>query len=112
MKKKLLITFCILVFAVGIIGCVIVIKPAVGGMVSIRNNGETIRTIDLESAVDETFFVEYEGRKNAITVKDHLIFVSEADCPDKVCVNTGSLKYVGVPIVCVLNKLIIEFVQK
>ena len=44
-------------------------------------------------------------------IKDHMIHVKSADCPDKICVDTG---WIGgdrksVPIVCLPNRLVIEF---
>ena len=48
---------------------------------------------------------------NTVEIKDHMIHVSDADCPDRICVDTG---WIGgdrksVPIVCLPNQLVIEF---
>lgn len=70
-------------------------------------DGETVRTVDL--SVDGEFDVETEdGGFNRISVKDGKIAVTEANCPDKLCVRRG---YVGggVPIVCLPHRLSVEF---
>lgn len=46
------------------------------------------------------------GGSNLLIIKDGKAYVSEASCPDKVCVNTGALSELK-PIVCLPNKVII-----
>ena len=41
-------------------------------------------------------------------VKDGKVSVTEADCPDKVCVNTGEISKSGDTIVCLPHKLVVE----
>ncbi len=55
------------------------------------------------------FVVEYEGRTNTIEISDGKIRVTDADCLDKVCVNTGWLG--AMPIICIPNRLEIRFAE-
>lgn len=48
--------------------------------------------------------------KNMITVKDGKVAVTEADCPDKHCINRGYCSG-GAQIVCLPNRLVLEFVD-
>lgn len=45
---------------------------------------------------------------NTLVIKDGKAYVSDADCPDKICVDTRAASYVGETIVCLPHKLVIE----
>ena len=107
-RNKILMAIIIFIFAVSLIFCVVILLKPKSNFVTIKQNGKVIYSFDLSKEEDKTFEIEYEGRKNICEIKDHKIHVSDADCPDKVCVKTGWLKN-GVPIVCLPNKLVIEF---
>ena len=76
----------------------------------IKVGGSTVRTIDLSTATDEEFTVESGGGYNLICVKNGEIFVKEASCPDKICVEHGSLRSEYLPIICLPNRLEIDLV--
>ncbi|MBR5091524.1 MAG: NusG domain II-containing protein [Ruminiclostridium sp.] len=76
----------------------------------ITSDGNVVRRIDLLTAPDETFTVHSGDGYNVVCVKDGTICVSEASCPDKICVHHGELKTELLPIVCMPNKLIITLV--
>ncbi len=69
---------------------------------------EEIRLDQVEKAY--SFVVEDEFGSNTILVEPGRIRVSQADCPDQVCVNQGFISDGTVPIVCLPHKLIIEIV--
>lgn len=71
-------------------------------------NGEVIRTIPLSE--DCEFTVKSNEGYNIVTVKNGAVSVTEADCPDKVCVRTGAISGGAVPIVCLPHKLEIRIV--
>lgn len=75
----------------------------------ITQNGKTIRTIDLDR-MDKpySFTVEWENGYNIIEVERGRIRVSEADCPDKVCVRRGWVSDSAAPIACLPHKLVIQ----
>lgn len=75
----------------------------------ILQDGVCIRTIDL-SRVEEpySFTVEWEGGYNIVEVERGRIRVSEADCPDRVCVRQGWISNSVVPIACLPHKLVIR----
>lgn len=110
MKIKVLYLIAGIIFAIGIAGCILVLNAPKTCMVRISQNGIVVREIDVSKVEDQFIEMEFEGRKNLIEIKNGEIRVSHADCPDKVCVNTGRLKS-GVPIVCLPNRLIIEFTE-
>ena len=72
----------------------------------ITSHGSLIRIVDLH--IDQSFTVENGGGYNIITVRDGKIAVTEASCPDHYCMHRGFCSS-GAQIVCLPNKLVIEF---
>ena len=72
-------------------------------------DGVCIRTIDL-SQVEEpySFTVEWEDGYNIIEVERGRIRVSEADCPDRICVRRGWMWDSAAPIACLPHRLVIQ----
>ena len=77
----------------------------------ILQDGKLLYEIDLKEVTEEySFTIDCpEGGYNIITVKPGMICVSEADCPDKICVNRGWAGGGVSPIVCMPHKLVISF---
>lgn len=75
----------------------------------IYQDGACVRTIDLNQ-VDEpySFTVEWDGGYNVVEVERGRIRVSEADCPDQVCVHQGWISNSVVPVACLPHKLVIR----
>ena len=73
-------------------------------------DGECIRSIDLNKVTEpEIFTVTGEIGTNTIQVAPGRIRVSNAGCPDQVCVHMRCLtSQGGMPIVCLPNKLVIS----
>ena len=69
-------------------------------------DGEPIKTVDLR--IDQTFEVESPQGRNTVAVEDGAIRVTEATCPDHVCIDRGACSG-GAPIVCLPNRLVIRF---
>lgn len=75
----------------------------------IRVNGEIVRTVPLSE--DCEFTVTTPEGHNVIRVADGMVSVVEADCPDKVCVNTKPISGGLVPIICLPHHLEIVIVS-
>ena len=74
-------------------------------------DSECIKTIDLSSVeTPYSFTVEGKYGSNVISVEPGKIRVSEADCPDLVCVNQGWQSTGAAPIVCLPHKLVIKLI--
>ena len=71
-----------------------------GGQTAVvRVDGEIIARLPLDR--DAELQIENNGYHLTVTVKDGAVFVSETDCPDRVCLNTGKIEKKGAAIVCV-----------
>ena len=54
-------------------------------------------------AVDGTFSLN--GGTNILVIQDGQAWLSEADCPDLLCVKQGKIHYTGQVITCLPNRL-------
>ena len=81
----------------------LMLNRTVGERVVVEQNGAQIAsyllTVDGEYALN--------GGTNVLVIEDGEAYLRYADCPDKVCVNTGKIKYEGQTIVCLPNKIAI-----
>lgn len=78
-----------------------------GKLAVISQDGKVINTIDL-SSVNTPYTIKIsgsDGSYNILSVERGKIAVTEADCPDKTCVNQGYIDDGSVPIVCLPHKL-------
>ena len=74
----------------------------------IWSDGELVETVSL-GADQEFTITTASGGENTITVRDGAIAVTAANCPDHYCMHRGFCDG-GSSIVCLPNRLIIEFV--
>ena len=72
--------------------------------------GACVRTVDLSRVTEpERFDVEGAIGKNTVLVEPGRICVTDADCPDHVCVSMGWLPEENpFPIVCLPNQVVIQ----
>lgn len=112
MNKKIIILSVLtaLIAAAGIAVWLIMLNaPRNDPAAEIYLNGELIRTVSL--AEDCEFTVECESGYNTVTVRGGSVAVTDADCPDKVCMHTGAISGGAVPIVCLPHRLEIRIID-
>ena len=75
----------------------------------ITRDGVLLEEIDLNK-VDQPYTLTFEDESgsNTVSVEKGRIRISEADCPDQVCVNQGWIADGTVPIVCLPHRLMVE----
>lgn len=76
----------------------------------IYSENELVKTIDLNAVVQPYSFTvtSSKGGSNTIEVRRGEIGVTDASCPDDICVNTGFISSPVLPIVCLPNELVIR----
>lgn len=111
-RNAKIILILLLAAAVLSAGVLLLQKKQVSSPVArITQDGELLREIPLDEVEESySFVVEDEEGSNTILVEPGRIRVSEADCPDQVCVNQGFISDGTVPVVCLPHKLMIEIV--
>ena len=85
-------------------------RKASGHIANIYQDNTCIQTIDLEAVTEPYSFTvsDSDGHENTVTVEPGKICVSEANCPDQICVTTGWISNGTKPIVCLPAKLVIR----
>ena len=103
MKTK----YWLMIFGAVAAVCIALSLPLLGTeqarFAKITSKGVEIKTVDL--MIDQEFTID---GKNTITVQDGKIAVTWADCPDHYCMKRGFCDG-GTDIVCLPNRLVIEF---
>ena len=108
-KNDVLLIGAILVLALIAI-LVISLTKADGSKVVITVDSEIYQTLDLNT--DQTVTIEgNDGRLNVVEIKDGTVKMSQADCPDKLCVKNRNIHYNHETIVCLPNKVVLEIMD-
>ena len=76
-----------------------------GGRVEIEKDGRLYAEYSLTE--NRTVKIEDEDGFNLLIIENGKVFIKEASCPDKLCVNQGSASKNGETIVCLPNKTVI-----
>lgn len=103
-RKKLLadaIVIAVLLLLAGVLWLVTAHGRQEGGVVVVRVDG--VETERHSLAVDGTF--PLNGGTNILVIRDGQAWLSEADCPDKLCVKQGKIHYTGQVITCLPNRV-------
>lgn len=72
-----------------------------GGYVEVEKSGELIATYSLAQSGEYSL----NGGTNVLVIEGGMAYLKEANCPDKTCVRTGRIRYVGQSIICLPNEI-------
>ena len=76
-------------------------------------DGNVIKTVDLKSVTTPyDYTVENGSDINIVHIENDGVSVIEANCPDRVCVNTGKISGYGKPIVCLPHKVVVKIKEQ
>lgn len=103
-KNDIILTASVLIVAV-LVFFIIGLITKNGNYVEVKKNGEIIGKYSL--AENRTVEIKDENGYNLLIIEDGKAFISEASCPDKLCVNQGKVSTNGKALVCLPNKTVI-----
>lgn len=83
-------------------------QPAV--LVEVSVDGAAIASYDLNENLD-TIIEGYQGGTNHLIIQDGAAWISEATCPDKVCIHQGRITMNGELLVCLPNRVIVTITE-
>ena len=66
------------------------------------------KTADYDLSEDREEVIETEYGCNRLVIHEGTAAVTEADCPDKVCVREGRIRWSGQSIVCLPHRLVVS----
>lgn len=104
-KKDLILIGSILILAlVGFVAVMMMKKD--GTKVVIMVDGAVYEEVSLSE--DKMIEIKTEHGVNVVQIKDGIVKMEEADCPDQICVKHASIKKTGETIVCIPHKVVVE----
>ncbi|MCI8889442.1 MAG: NusG domain II-containing protein [Hungatella sp.] len=107
--RDLLLVVCIVTAAGGLyLGNLIKNKkPAV--MVEVSVDGKVVEELDLNK--DGEFVIKgYGSGTNTLIIEDGQAYISDATCPDRICIYQGKISSSGEMIICLPNLMIAKIV--
>ena len=105
-RKSDLILIAVLIVAALILGGIWMATRDEGACAIVTVNGDEVEKLPLNK--DTEIRIGDEENYNIVVIKDGVAYVSEASCPDKVCVKTGKISLTGETIVCLPNKMTVK----
>lgn len=107
MKKKDILLAGVILALAGIVWAVLRFAPGqAGSKLRITVDGRVYGEYSLEE--DRTIRI---GDTNTCVIADGAVSMTEADCPDRICVHTKSIDARGGTIVCMPNRVVLEIVD-
>ena len=79
-----------------------------GGTVIVEQDGRETARYALHE--DRTVKIEGAAGYNILVIEGGEVWLSEADCPNLLCVKTGKIRYAGQSIVCLPHKVAVRIV--
>ncbi|SHJ21556.1 NusG domain II-containing protein [Hespellia stercorisuis] len=105
-KHDVILIVVILVIAGGWFGYMQMSGNGDAGTVVVTVDGEVYGEYDLTK--DQTVSIH---DTNVLTIKDKTADMTEADCPDKLCVHQKAISRDGESIICLPNKVVVSVVS-
>ncbi len=99
-----------LVFAVAFVGLFIYLITLVAAMpgeyvkVTVDNGAPSFYSLSVKGDY------QLNGGTNTLVISGGKAYIKDADCPDKVCENSGKISRVGERVVCLPNRVYVEIV--
>ncbi len=112
MKEKLvgkndIIMIGVLVLCGAIITLALLLTRHEGSQVVVSVDGKEIASFPLDK--DITYEIDgYEGGHNTLIIKDGAAYMSDASCPDHLCMGMGKISKNGQSIICLPNRVVVE----
>ena len=104
-KTDILLLAAILLIATIALGVTYLVLAKKGDTVVVTVDGEQYARLPLNE--DTELVIVSESGTNTLVIKDGMAYISEASCPDKICVKTGDANEIK-SIVCLPNKVTVS----
>ena len=109
-KNDLILIICLILGSACIlIGVSLFSKK--GNTVVVSVDGKEVTSLPLSE--DTVYNIGgFHGSENVLEIKDGKAHLTDASCPDKLCVNMGYISKAGQSIICLPNKVVVEIKGK
>jgi hypothetical protein len=110
MKKNDVILIVILLVIGAFVILLINVTKKEGSKVLVTVDGKEYATFQLKEDTDYTVDLG-NGVWNTFVIKDGKVDMTDASCPDKICVNHKDIEYNNETIVCLPNKVVLQIIN-
>lgn len=114
MQKRILrndlILITVIVFVVLVSFFCFHLSKKEGGYVLVNIDGEVYAEYPIDRDVEKNIVTKYG--ENKLIIKNGKVYVTQADCPDKICVGHRAISKTGESIVCLPHKLVVTVEEK
>lgn len=107
-KKDFILIFVIILIAVVSFGINHFTNAKSGKQIEIYVDNELYKTYDIDD--EDEIKIESEEGYNVVKIHNHGAQITEASCPDKVCIHEGFITKPSESIVCLPNKVHIKII--
>ena len=111
MKKK---EIAILALVVAVLAAVLIVMNAIGSRggrrLKITVDGEEVQSFVLTAQTNMHFTIETPDGYNEVVITNGVVDVVDADCDNRVCVDTKPASNIFDKIVCLPHRVVIEIV--
>lgn len=87
--------------------CLWLLTPQ-GGQVQVTVDGQVVMTLPLDT--DTVVTVHGAVNDNTLTIADGTASMTDAGCPDRLCVHHGAISRTGESIICLPNRIVVTVV--
>lgn len=77
-----------------------------GKTVQVTVDGKLFKTLPLDQ--NTTYIIETKSGKNVLEIKNGSANITDADCPDKLCVHQEKISRQGQTLVCLPHKVVVS----
>ncbi len=110
MKKGDFVLIFLMLFMAGALFCLNFFgDKGQGGTVTVTIDGEVYGNYDM--AYDQEIVINEGDGNNRFEIKDGVVTMMEANCPDQYCVKHAPIHKEGETIVCLPNKVVLEITE-
>lgn len=96
-----------LLFVLAVITLIVFLTRQAGAEVVVSVDGQEVAAFSLD--VDTTYEIESAGGgRNLLVIEGGQAYLSDASCPDLLCVHMGKISRAGQSIICLPNKVTVE----
>lgn len=107
-RNDILLIAVLLIAAAGIM-MFLTLTRTEGAKVNVKIDNEIVGTYSLNE--DITLKLGDNDKYNILVIKDGKAQISEASCPDQLCVNQKEISYDSQSIICLPNKVVVEVIS-
>ena len=107
-KTADLVLVCGLLVLAAVLFVVLRLWSAAGRTVQVQVDGVTAITLPLDT--DTTYTIRGVGGKNTLVIADGKASVTDATCPDGICVRHRAIDKAGQSIICLPHKVVVNVV--